>query len=285
MLDTLQKQKGMNMVHLGQYISRRSFIHGLDPRIKILCVILLSFMILKAEVLSSTLCTGFLLALIPVSRISPKSFLSSLRPVLPFLLLLFSLHLLFTQGTPIPPFPAWRVTVTFEGLTRGLLVAWPFALLVLSASFLTMTTSPSELVSGLERLLRPLRFLGIPSYDVAIMVSVALRFVPTILEEIRLIREAQTARCANFSTGSILKRARNLVALLVPLLTNAFRRADELTTAMEGRGYSGGPRTTMRELHLSTRDYGTLAVVILLVGLLLLQQAISPVDAFFPGVR
>lgn len=279
----MQKHKGMDMVHLGHYISRRSFIHGLDPRIKILCVILLSFVILKAEILSSALCTGFFLALIPVSQISPKTFLYSLRSVLPFLLLLFLLHLFVTKGTPIPPFPAWCVTVTFEGLSIGILVTWRFALLILGASFLTMTTPPSELVSGLERLLRPLRFMGLPSHDVAIMVSMALRFVPTILEEIRLIKEAQMARCASFSTGGMVKRTGSLVALLIPLLTGAFRRANELTAAMEGRGYSGGPRTTMRELRLATRDYGALAAVILLVGLLLFQQVASPVNAFFPG--
>lgn len=267
---------------IGQYISRQSFIHGLDPRSKVLCILLLSFMILKAEILSSGLCTGFLLALIPASRISPRNFLNALRPILPFMLLLFLLHLFITGGRPIPPFPAWRVTVTFEGLSKGILVAWQFGLLVWSASFLTMTTSPSELVGGLERLLRPLRFIGIPSQEVAIMVSLALRFVPTILEEMHLIREAQTARCANFSSGSMLKRARSLVALLIPLLNNTLRRADELTAAMEGRGYSGGPRTSMREWHISRRDYGALAVVILLVGLLVLQQSASPVTVFFP---
>ena len=263
------------MYNLGQYIPERSCIHNLDPRIKILGVVLLSLAILKAEILGAVLCTMFLLGLVPLTRIPPRYYLRALKPVAPFLLLLFGLHLLFTDGTPIPPFPAWRVTVTFQGLISGLVVTWQFALLVLGASFLTMTTSPTELVSGLERLLRPLNFIGVSSHEVAIMVSVALRFVPTILAEIRTIREAQTARGAVFNTGSLSKRGRQIVSLLIPLLTHSLRRADELATAMEARGYSGGPRTYMRELRLCPKDYTALAIVIILVGFLIFLQYAS----------
>lgn len=282
---TFSALESLTMYNLGQYIPRRSCIHNLDPRIKILGVVLLSLAILEAELPGAVLCTIFLLGLVPLTRIPPRSYLRAFKPVAPFLLLIFGLHLLFTDGTPIPPLPAWPVTVTFQGLAGGLAVTWQFALLVLGASFLTTTTSPTELVSGLERLLRPLNLIGVSSHEVALMVSVALRFVPTILEEIRTIREAQTARGAALNTGSLPKRARQVISLITPLLTQSLRRADELATAMEARGYSGGPRTYMKELRFCPRDYTALAILIILVGCLLFQQYASPGTPlpWFPG--
>ena len=263
------------MYNLGQYIPRTSFIHSLDPRIKILFVILLSLIILKARASTAPVISVFLIFLLPASGIPARQMLRSLKPVMPFLVLLFLLHLLLTEGEPVPPFPPWRVSVTYTGLFKGTMVTWQFVLLIVSASFLTMTTSPTELVSGLERLLRPFRIIGIPSHDVAVMVSVALRFVPTILEEINTIREAQMARGADIKTGNLLRRLRTTVSLLIPLIGNAFRRADELAIAMEGRGYAGGPRTYMHDLRLTVRDYGAIAVM-LLIGVSCLFQ-----DFFF----
>ncbi len=263
------------MYNLGQYIPQRSLIHSLDPRIKILSVVLLSLVILNTQALTAVGISIFLILLIPASRIPFRQILSSLKPVFPFLLLLFLLHLLLTEGEPVPPFPPWRVTPTYSGLFRGVMVTWQFALLIVSASFMTMTTPPIELVSGLESLLRPFKWIGVPSHDVAVMVSVALRFVPTILEEIKCIREAQMARGADFKTGRLFHRIRALVSLLIPLIGNAFRRADELATAMEGRGYAGGPRTYMHELRLTVRDYGAIGVMVL-IGVTCLFQ-----DFFF----
>ena len=250
------------MYNLGQYIPQRSFIHSLDPRIKILSVILLSLVILNTQALTALGVSLFLIFLMPVSRISLRQILSSLKPVIPFLLLLFLLHLLLTHGETIPPFPPWRVTPTYSGLFQG----------TVSASFLTMTTPSTGLVNGLERLLRPFKWIGVPSHDVAVMVSVALRFVPTMLEEIRNIQEAQMARGADFKTGRIFLRIRALLSLLIPLITNAFRRADELATAMEGRGYAGGPRTYMHDLRFTVRDYGALSVMVLIGGTCLFQD-------------
>ncbi|MBW2021579.1 MAG: energy-coupling factor transporter transmembrane protein EcfT, partial [Deltaproteobacteria bacterium] len=240
------------MYALGQFIPSDSLIHGLDPRTKALSVILLSLVILNSQPAAAAIFTLFLLSLIPVSRIPAGAFLRALKPALPFLLLLFGIHLLFTGGAPIPPFPDWRITVTYQGLRllKGTLVTWRFALLLMSASFLTFTTSPSELVCGLEWLLRPLNILGISSRDVAFMVSLALRFVPTLLEEIRMIREAQMARGASFGTGGLRKRTRSILFLLTPLLNNSIQRAEDLALAMESRGYGRGARTSMRELKL-----------------------------------
>ncbi|MBN2666461.1 MAG: energy-coupling factor transporter transmembrane protein EcfT [Bacteroidales bacterium] len=259
------------MYNLGQYIPRTSLIHSLDPRIKILFVILLSIIILNTQALSAMIISVFLAFLIPVSRIYPRQILRSLKPVIPFLLLLFLLHLLLTEGAPVPPFPHWRVTVTYDGLFKGIMVTWQFILLIISASYLTMTTPPTALVSGLEGLLKPFRIVGVPSHDVAVMVSVALRFVPTFIQEIRNIREAQMSRGAYLKAGNIYSRIRSTVSMLIPVISNAFRRADELATAMESRGYAGGPRTYMHDLRLTFRDYGAIAVM-LLIGVFCLFQ-------------
>lgn len=254
------------MVHLGQYVAGESMVHSLDPRVKLASVIGLSVVVLSGDILTEVFISAFLLALIPASRFVPGQIFKTLRPMMFFLGLLFLLHLFFTDGKAIPPFPFWHVTITYEGLYQGILTSWRFALLLLAASFLTMTTSPSELVSGIERILRPLKIIRLPSHDVAIMISIALRFLPTFLHEIERIKEAQTARGANFKTGTLLQRTKAFRALVMPLIFNTFRRADELATAMEGRGYKRGPRTYMRELSLSRNDYMALVVMILLIG-------------------
>ena len=242
-------------------------IHRLDPRVKIGSTIVLSILILKGGGFTGALISAFLIALIPLSRLGVKPMVKAFRPVLVFFALLFFVHLFFTDGNPIPPFPPWRVTVTYEGLYRGAITTWQFALLILSASILTMTTLPTELVSGIERLLRPLKRLGVPSHDIAMMVSVALRFVPTFLQEIDRIKAAQMARGASFGSGPFVRRTRAAISLLLPLVLRAVRRADELVIAMEARGYRRGPRTYMKELSMSRADYAAVAVMMVITCL------------------
>ena len=255
------------MYHMGQYIPGESIIHRLDPRVKIGSAVVLSILILKGEMLTAATTSAFLVALVPISRLTLRHMANALRPMSFFFVLLFLLHLFFTDGTPIPPFPPWRVTVTYQGLYMGTMTTWQFTLLILSASILTMTTSPTELVSGIERLLRPLKALRVPSHDIAIMISIALRFVPTFLEEIDRIKEAQMARGADFKSGPFIRRVKSAASLSVPLVLCALRRADELATAMEARGYSRGPRTYMRELSMARSDYVAVAVMVSMTGL------------------
>jgi len=255
-------------MYIGQYIPGNSLIHRLDPRVKIGSTIVLSILILKGGVFTAALISSFLAVLIPCSGLSLQQMGKAFRPVLFFFALLFFVHLFFTDGNPIPPFPPWRVTVTYEGLYRGAITTWQFALLIWSASILTMTTLPTNLVSGIERLLRPLKRLGVPSHDLAMMVSVALRFVPTFLEEIDRIKVAQMARGASFGSGPYIRRIRTALSLLLPIVLRAVRRADELVTAMEARGYRRGPRTYMRELSMTRADYAAVLVMILMTGLL-----------------
>ena len=151
--------------------------------------------------------------------------------------------------------------MTYEGLERGVLVTWQFIALVVSAAVLTMTTAPSELVGGFEKLLRPFNRLGVPSHDIAVMVSISLRFVPTLLEEVERMKEAQMARGADFASGGLVRRLKKMATLVIPLILCTFRRADELALAMEGRSYHRGPRTYLRELKFSRFDYAALLFI------------------------
>jgi len=249
----------------GQYLPRRSAVHDLDPRIKIGAAVTLSLVVLRGAFFTAALTGAGLAALLWASGIPFRRLLGALAPARLFLALLFVLHLLFTDGTPIPPLENGLVSVTFEGLLRGALVSWQFAVLLGTGAVLTMTTAPGELVDGLERLLRPLRVVGVRSHDVALTVSLALRFVPTLLDEMRRVREAQDARGGSFR-GGLVRRARRTASLLLPVALGAFRRGDELALAMEARGYCGGPRTGLRVLHLTSRDYAAAALVILVLG-------------------
>jgi biotin transport system permease protein len=243
------------MYTLGQYIPGHSCIHRLDPRTKILSLLVLSVLMLSVKALEGIFLTLLILGVYYLCGLSPRRLLLALKPVFPVLVLLFLMHFFFSEGKPIlASLPA----VTYEGLYRGGLVVWQFTALVSAGAILTMTTSSSALVSGIERLLRPLR---IPSHDIAIMISVALRFVPTLLEEVERIKEAQVARGANFASGGFVKRLRKMASLVIPLILCTFRRADELALAMEGRGYQRGPRTYLRELKFSRADYAALLLV------------------------
>lgn len=248
----------MKTLHLGQYVPGDSRVHRLDPRVKIVATLLASIVILDAGAAESLAVTAFLLAATAHAGLSAGRIAEALRPLAWFFAILFGLHLFMTDGRPIA---AALPAVTWEGLRRGAEVTWQFAALVVSAAILTMTTAPSEIVGGFERLLRPFNRIGLPSHDLALMVSVALRFVPTLLEEVERMREAQAARGADFRAGGPVGRLRKTASLVVPLILCTFRRADELALAMEGRGYHRGPRTYLRELQFTRTDYAALVAV------------------------
>jgi energy-coupling factor transporter transmembrane protein EcfT len=249
------------MIRLGQYLPGDTVIHRLDPRVKILSVVALSILIFAATPAEILLISAFLIAVIRSTRMTPVQALGALRPVAVFMAMIFLVHLLFTEGPPILSLTPLSVRITQEGLVRGIYVTWQFAGFVLGAAVLTRSTPPSDLVAGIERLLRPLSRVGIPSQDLAVMIAMALRFMPMLLEEYDRIRMAQMARGADFTTGNLALRTRAVASLAVPLLLSAFRRADELAVAMEARGYRRGPRTTLRELALSRRDLEAFAVM------------------------
>ena len=253
------------MIPLGQYLPSDTFLHRLDPRVKILSVVALSLLIFGATTGEIVLISVFLFAAIRSAGMTPAVALRSLKPVAVFMAMIFSVHLLFTEGEPLVSLAPLPMRITREGILRGLFVTWQFAGLVLAAAVLTRTTSPSDLVGGIERLLRPFSRVGVPSQDIAVMIAMALRFMPMLMEEYDRLRTAQMARGADFTTGGLLLRGRAIAALAVPLLLSSFRRADELAVAMEARGYRRGPRNTLRELRFSGTDLCAFAAMALFV--------------------
>lgn len=254
------------MYFLGQYVPGDSVVHRLDPRVKIISVMGLSIMILGATFPGALLVSVLFAVLALNAHLTPRCLLQALRAVLIFLVLFFLMHLLLTEGTPIPPFPRGAVTPTYEGLIKGARVVWQFSLLILFGVLLTLSTSPTAMISGIERMLRPLRILRIPSHDVAIMISMAFRFVPAFLQELQRIKEAQLARGAEFRSSNLFQKARSTARILPPLILSFLRRADDLAAAMEARGYQRGPRTYLNQLRLSRTDFTAVLVMALVAG-------------------
>jgi len=253
------------MYKLGEYVPRESPVHKRDPRVKIIGVIALSIIILQVNYIGLLAASGMAITISYVACISLKSLLRTLRPVLPFFFCLFLMYIFFTAGDPIPPFPIGPVKISYPGLYLGIIQVWKFVLLVAAASILTMTTLQSEITIGLERLLRPIRITGISSHDIAMMVSLALRFLPTLLDEMIRIREAQLARGANFNPRRISGRMKAITHLAGPLSLSIFRRCDELVDAMEARGYHQGSRTYLQDLVLTRVDACLITAFIVLV--------------------
>ncbi len=254
------------MYNPGQYIHGNTLIYKLDPRIKIISVIALSIVVFKANLSGCAVISAFMIAVILLSRLRLDHILGALKPVAVFAAMLFIMHAFLTEGTALFTFSPFSITITYEGLYRGALVTWQITCLVLAAVVMTMTTTPSELISGIEILLRPFRRVGVPSHDIAVMISMALRFMPTLLEEFDKIRMAQMARGADIKTGSFLQKVKWAKSLAMPLMINAFRRADELSDAMESRGYQRGNRTTLKELRITSLDVAATALMILFIG-------------------
>jgi len=251
---------------VGQYLPGNSLVHRLDPRVKIAGTVLFSIAILRGTVAAWAENTVFLAVLFAGAGLPVRSVAHALRPIRFFLLFLFLIHLFLTPGETIGPFSWGIVSITYAGLFTGGTVVWQICLLLWSAALLTATTSPDELTAALDRLLRPLAKVGIPSQDLATMVSIALRFFPVFVEEIEKIKEAQEARGADFKGGTPLKRARVSAGILVPLLFSIKRRAEDLAVAMEARGYCRGPRSSLKELRMTPADFAALGITVLVLG-------------------
>jgi energy-coupling factor transport system permease protein len=260
----------------GQYVPVDSVVHRLDPRTKILATVLLTVALFAvSEAAGLAIFTVVLVAVIAAGRISPGYVLRGLRPVFWLLGFAVVLQVLFGESGGHPVFHSGPITITRENLAAGAFYGYRLVLLVVSTTLMTFTTSPVELTDGLERLLRPLRYVRVPVHELALMMTIALRFIPTLLEETEKIMKAQMARGADFARGSFVRRARALVPLLVPLFVSAFRRADALALAMEARCYRGGEhRTRMTELRFRAADYVALAVIVLAGALSLAPSAL-----------
>ncbi len=248
-------------INLGQFYPTSSLLHNLDPRTKILGLFgfMMSLFIIN-QGWGYAAVTGFALAMVALSRVPIAMVVRSLRPILLILVFTVLAHLFFTTGRV---WVEWGpLQITYEGAQLALFMLVRLVLLVVVASLLTYTTTPLDLTDGLETLLRPLNRLGVPAHELAMMVVIAIRFVPTLLEEADKIMKAQMARAARFDQGGLLTRAKSLVPLLVPLFVSTFRRADDLAIAMEARCYRGGQgRTRMRQLAMAACDYWALGIM------------------------
>lgn len=255
------------MYNLGQYIPRQSSIHRRDPRTKIIAVIALSIIIMQVNSVGLLLATGIILTCSQLAHIPARLLLKTLRPVLPFFIFLFLIYIFFSPGIPL--FSIGPVQISYQGLHLGIIQVGKFILLVLAASVLTMSTTATEITMGLERLLRPVKIIGLSSYDISMMITLALRFVPTLVEEMNSIKEAQLSRNSNFNPHGISGKIRAVTFLVLPLALNIFRRCDELVDAMEARGYHQGPRTYLHELVLTRLDNCLIAAIVVGTGLCL----------------
>lgn len=260
----------------GQYVPVDSAVHRLDPRAKVLATLALVVAMFAIGTFRGLgILTVFLAAVITAGHISPGYLVRGLRPVFWLLVIAVALQILFGESGGHAIFRRGPLVITRENLVLGAFYAYRLVLLVVATTLMTFTTSPVELTDAIERLLRPFRGLGVPAHELALMMTIALRFIPTLLEETERIMKAQMARGAEFTQGSPLRRARSLVPLLVPLFVGAFRRADALALAMEARAYRGGEhRTRMTELELHPRDYVALAVVGLAIAMSLVPPAV-----------
>lgn len=268
-------------VTLGQYFPGTTPVHRMDPRMKLLMTILYIVVLFVADgLLSYIAIAAFLVTVIAISRISPKVVLSGMKPLIIIIAITGVLNMFYTPGEGEPLLRLWKLTIYKEGIVTAAFMIVRIILLVCGTFMLTYTTSPLELTDGIESLLKPLERIRVPAHELAMMMSIALRFIPTLIEEADKIMSAQKARGADFDSGNILKRAKALIPLLVPLFISAFRRADELAVAMECRCYHGGKgRTRMRVLRFHSVDWTALLVMALLTAAIILLK-VFPVPVF-----
>ena len=246
-------------ITFGQYYSSNSVIHRADPRMKIvLMVALIVFIFISKNMLALGLSALFVLAVLLISKVPLKLYLKNLKAILPILIFTAAINAFYDDGTATALVSIWKLSVTDVGLYRAVFMAARIILLIFISSVLTYTTTPNDLTDALEKLFSPLKFLGLKSavHTLAMMMTIALRFIPTLVEEAEKIMNAQKARGADFESGSLKDRAKALIPILIPLLISSVRRAYELAEAMECRCYNGGEgKTRMKQLRLALRDY------------------------------
>ncbi|MBN2395705.1 MAG: energy-coupling factor transporter transmembrane protein EcfT [Candidatus Atribacteria bacterium] len=259
---------------IGQYVHKDSPIHKLDPRIKILTSLLMMILIFLTESWWSFLIIGFFFTVnIWLSKVQIKYVLRGLKPILVLIILTLFIHLFTTPGEVI--FQIGVIRMTWEGLSRGMFIAVRLFLLILTTSWLTLTTSPIALTDGIERLLSFFKIIGFPAHEIAMMMTIALRFIPTLMEETEKIIKAQMSRGADFESGNILKRMKNMIPIIIPLFINAFHRADELAIAMEARCYRGGEgRTHYRALSFKYLDKVFFMIISFTIALIIIINVV-----------
>lgn len=263
-------------ITLGQYFPGNSVIHRMDSRFKIVLDILYAVILFVADNYISLAISGvFILMAYAVSEIKPIMMLKSLKPLMPLILFTAILNLFFVKGSGEPLVDWWIFTVYMEGISTAVFMIVRIICLIIGMSLLTYTTSPIVLTDAIERLLSPLKKIKLPVHELAMMMTIALRFIPTLIEETDKIMSAQKARGADLDTGGLMKRAKALIPILIPLFVSAFKRANELAMAMECRCYKGGEgRTKLRQLKAQPFDYMIGLLMLTVLGFVIIDNMV-----------
>ena len=265
-------------VTFGQFIPGNSILHRMDPRVKIvlLCTIIATIFC-TFNFYALGLITAFIIVAILLSGVPFKMYLKSLKVIMIIVIITSLLNIFYSSGTPI--FEFWIFKITLDGIFRAIYVTVRIIALILISSALTFTTSPTDLTDAIERLMSPLRVFHIKVHEIAMMMTIALRFIPTLLDETDKIMSAQKARGADMESGNVFQKVKALIPVLIPLFVSAFRRAYELAVAMECRCYQGGEgRTRMKSLHMHRLDYISIILMVFVVsGVVLCDIFLMPI--------
>jgi energy-coupling factor transport system permease protein len=259
-------------ITLGQYYPGNSWIHKLDPRVKIMVtlVYIVALFVVK-DFIGFAIAAAGIAAVVIISRVPLSFILRGLKPVFLIIAFTFILNMFMIKGEVLVSF--LFLEITKEGLRTAVFMAIRLVLLIIGSSLLTLTTKPISLTDGIEALLSPFKKIGLPAHELAMMMTIALRFIPTLLEETDKIMKAQQARGADFESGNIINRAKSLVPILVPLFISAFRIAQELAMAMEARCYGGNiQRTRMNGMQLAKRDLVAVVIFLVFIGLIVVER-------------
>ncbi len=255
-------------ITFGQYFPVDSFVHRLDPRTKLFVILIgMTFLLIASEIIGLASATVFILISIKVSRLPASIVFRNLRPFIWLFLLTVLIHVLFSEGQPIMRIPYIDLNITKDGLINGFIYSLRLALLIVFASLLTLTTSPIEITDALETILSPLKRIGVPTHELTMMMTLSLRFIPTLIQEADKLKKAQISRGVSFQ-GNIIKRIKSVIPLILPLFMSVFRRADDLALAMDARCYIGGNgRTRYKQLAFGINDYlvlsGALSILVI----------------------
>lgn len=266
-------------ITIGQYYPADSVIHKLDPRVKLFATLIFIISLFSFKnVWGFLVATIFMFGFIELSKVPIGYMVKGLKAIVILMIITALFNLFLTSGKELVSF--WIFTITYEGLRNAILMAIRLTYLILGTSVMTLTTTPNELTDGLEKALAPMNKIHVPVHEIAMMMSIALRFIPILVEETDKIMRAQMARGADFETGGVIQRAKNMIPLLVPLFVSAFRRANDLAMAMEARCYRGGTgRTKMKPLKYASIDYRAYVIVILyFVIMMVLRFALQDVE-------
>jgi len=263
-----------NMMIIGQYVPGESFVHRLDPRTKILIIFFfVIFVFFANNVWSYSLLTFFTIMTVIITRVPLRFIIKGLTPIWFLIIFTMLLHVFLTKEGPVV-FEIMSLNIHAGGIKQGLIISLRFFLLVLMTSLLTLTTTPIDITDAIESLLHPLKKVKFPVHELALMMSISLRFIPTLMQETDKISKAQASRGVDFRTGPMKERIKAIIPLLIPLFVSAFKRAEELAMAMEARGYQGGEgRTKLRELAYKSKDIISFILFMIIIIILFIVRS------------